>query len=230
MTGPCPPDAGNNVVLADGTCTDTLSQVIADAFFDLAVSQWLIPDRAARRRIFPGYFRLYVEHALAGGIVCTTPGQDAVALWLPAEEEPAPPPEDYDEQLAAVTGPWIDRFRAFDQALEGRHPGGFAHHRLAILAVRPDRQGQGIGTTLLRAHHATLDSDGIPAYLEAASMPSRRLYRAEGYDDHGELIVLPGAAMYPMIRQPRPGSQDGQAAPGARAASTRPGPAREGAR
>ena len=96
--------------------------------------------------------------------------------------------------------------------------------------MRPDREGQGIGTALLRAHHATLDRDGIPAYLEAASMPSRRLYRAEGYDDHGGLIVLPGAAMYPMIRQPRPGSQDRQAALGARAASTRPGPAREGAR
>lgn len=96
--------------------------------------------------------------------------------------------------------------------------------------MRPDRQGHGIGSALLRAHHATMDSDGIPAYLEAASMPSRRLYRAEGYVDHGDLIVLPGAAMYPMIRQPRPGSQDGQAALGARAASTRPGPAREGAR
>jgi GNAT superfamily N-acetyltransferase len=230
MTGSLQPDVGTSVVIADGTYTDTLSQVIADAFCHLAVSQWLIPDPAARHRIFPDYFRLYVEHALADGIVCTTPGQDAVALWLPASETPALPPEDYDQQLATVTGPWIDRFRAFDQALEGRHPTGFAHHHLAILAVHPDRQGQGIGTTLLRAHHATLDSDGIPAYLEASSMPSRRLYRAEGYDDHGGPIGLPGAAMYPMIRQPRPGSQDGQAALGARAASTRPGPARKGAR
>jgi hypothetical protein len=63
MTGPCPPDAGDSVVIADGTSAGVLSQVIADAFADLAVSRWLIPDPAARRRIFPGYFRLYVEHA-----------------------------------------------------------------------------------------------------------------------------------------------------------------------
>ena len=128
---PRPPDAGPAVVFADASCAGVLSQVIADAFLDLAVSRWLIPYPAARRRIFPGYFRLYVEHALADGLVCTTPDQDAVALWLPAGDEAAPPPEDYDERLAAVTGPWIDRFRLFDQTLEDRHPTGYAHRRVA---------------------------------------------------------------------------------------------------
>jgi GNAT superfamily N-acetyltransferase len=207
------------VVIAGGTCAGVLSQVIADAFADLAVSRWLVPDPAARHRIFPGYFRLYGEHALAGGIVCTTPGQDAVALWLPAEEEPALPPEDYDERLAAVTGPWIGRFRVFDQTMEGRHPTGFAHHHLAILAVRPDRQGQGTGSALLRAHHAALDRDGIPAYLEASDLRTRRLYRAHGYADCGEPLFLPGALMYPMLRQPQAGQAPAPAAPGRLAGS-----------
>jgi hypothetical protein len=34
---------------------DVLSQVITDAFFDLAPSQWLIACPGARRRVFPGY-------------------------------------------------------------------------------------------------------------------------------------------------------------------------------
>jgi GNAT superfamily N-acetyltransferase len=230
MTRPCAPDAGKRVVIADGTSAGVLSQVIADAFADLAVSRWLIPDPAARRRIFPGYFRLYVEHALAGGIVCTAPGQDAVALWLPAGEEPAPPSEGYDERLAAITGPWIDRFRTFDQALEVRHPAGFAHHHLAMLAVRPDRQGHGIGSALLRAHHAALDRDGIPAYLEASDLRTRRLYRAHGYADCGAPLAFPGAIMYPMIRQPRPGQPSGHALPGGLAGSAGPGPAPGGTR
>jgi hypothetical protein len=128
---PRPADAASAVVIADGTSAGVLSQVIADAFADLAVSRWLIPGPADRRRIFPRYFRLSVEHALADGIVCTTPGQDAVALWLPASEEPAPPPDGYDERLAALTGRWTCRFRTFDQALEVRHPTGFAHRRVA---------------------------------------------------------------------------------------------------
>jgi GNAT superfamily N-acetyltransferase len=209
MTGPGRQAAsiGPTAVLADRSCAGVLSQVIADAFFDLAVSQWLIPDPGARRRIYPGYFGLYVEHALTDGIVLTTPDRAAVALWLPAGTEPAGPPEGYHDRLAAVTGPWADRFRAFDRELDRRHPAGFAHHHLAILAVRPDRQGQGLGTALLRAHHAALDRDGIPAYLEAADMRSRRLYRAEGYEDHPGLIFFPGATMYPMIRQPVPAAR-----------------------
>ncbi len=88
---------------------------------------------------------------LADGIVLTTPDQAAVALWLPVCEQSAGPRDGYDQRLAEVTGPWADRFRAFDAALERRHPAGFAHHYLAILAVRPDRQGQGLATALLRA-------------------------------------------------------------------------------
>jgi GNAT superfamily N-acetyltransferase len=132
--------------------------------------------------------------------VCTTPGQDAVALWLPAGQEPAPLPDGYDERLA-VTGPWTGRFRTFDRGLDRRHPTGVANH-LAILAVRPDRQGHGLGTELLRAHHAALDRDGIPAYLEASDLRTRRLYRAHGYAACGGSLVLPGAELHPMWRQP----------------------------
>jgi GNAT superfamily N-acetyltransferase len=225
-----PPDTGQAVVLADATCNGILSQVITDAFFDLAVSRWLIPDLAARRRIFPGYFRLYVEHALADGLVCTTPRQDAVALWLPAGEAPTAPPEGYDEQLAAVTGPWIDRFRLFDQTLESRHPTGYAHHHLAILAVRPDRQGHGTGSALLRAHHAALDRDIIPAYLEASDLRTRRLYLAHGYADSGGPLFLPEAVMYPMLRPPQAGRPPGPATSGRHTASAGPGPAPGGTR
>jgi GNAT superfamily N-acetyltransferase len=225
MTPRRQPDAEPTMVLAGGSCAGVLSQVIADAFFDLAVSRWLIPDPAARRKIFPGYFRLYVEHALAGGLVCTTPGQDAVALWLPAGEEPVSPPEGYDERLAAVTGPWIGRFRGFDQTLEDRHPAEFTHHHLAILAVRPDRQGQGLGSALPRAHHATLDRDSIPAYLEASDLRTRRLYLAHGYTAWGGPLGLPGAQMYPMVRQPRAGESSGEIITGRLAGSAGPGPA-----
>ena len=40
-------------------------------------------DPADRRAIFPGYFGLLVEQALAGGVVHTTADRDAAALWLP---------------------------------------------------------------------------------------------------------------------------------------------------
>jgi GNAT superfamily N-acetyltransferase len=197
--------ASDTVIAADAADAGTLSQVIADAFHDLAPSRWLTPDDAGRRQIFPGYFRLFIDHALANGVVHTTPARTAVALWLPVGEHGPDLPVGYEERLAAATDPWTYMFRAFDAALDRHHPVGVAHHHLALLAVRPDVQGQGIGTALLRAHHARLDHDlGLPAYLEASDQRTRRIYLAHGYADHGSAIRLPrGPTMYPMWRPPR---------------------------
>lgn len=201
-----PSEAGGSparIIHAGAADLDALSRVIADAFDDLPPSRWLIPSQTARDLIFPPYFAIFVEHALTSGIVHTTPDRAAVALWLPADGQPPPPPG-YDTRLAAATGPWLDRFRAFDAALEGHHPAG-PHHHLAMLAVRPGRQGCGIGTALLNAHHAELDRLGLPAYLEAASLRTRGVYLRRGYADHGTRpIRLPddGPRMWPMIREP----------------------------
>jgi GNAT superfamily N-acetyltransferase len=194
--------SAESMVTADGADVDILSQVIADAFHELAPSHWLIPDPDARRAIFPGYFRLYVEHAMADGVVHTTPDRAAVALWLEVGAHGPSEPADYGERLAAATHPWTHRFLAFDRVLERHHPIGIAHRHLAILAVRPDRQGQGIGTALLRSHHAVLDDEpGTPAYLEASDRRTRQLYLAHGYRDHGAPIHLAGGPlMHPMWR------------------------------
>jgi GNAT superfamily N-acetyltransferase len=201
------PPAGQ-VVPADAADLDTLSQVIADAFHDLPPSRWLIADPDARRRIFPGYFRLYVDHAMASGTVHTTPDRSAVALWLRVGEHPDDQPDGYGARLSSATSPWTGRFAAFDTALDQHHPAGVPHHHLAILAVRPDRQSQGTGTALLRAYHQILDNAGMPAYLEAADLRTRQIYLRHGYTDHGPPIQLPddGPQMYPMMREGHPES------------------------
>jgi GNAT superfamily N-acetyltransferase len=199
----------HQVIPASAADTDALSQVIADAFHDLPQSAWLIPDPGARRQIFPGYFGLLIEEAMASGTVHTTDGRDGVALWLPPSAQAASQPAGYPARLAAVTGPWADRFTAFDAALDRNHPSGTAYHYLAILAVRPGRQGAGIGSSLLRAYHELLDrKPDTLAYLEAATEQSRRLYRRHGYLPSG-VFFLPGdgPAMYPMARPPRSRSQ-----------------------
>jgi len=197
---------GHLIVRADQADIEVLSQVITDAFLDLAPSRWLIGDRAARQAIFPGFFGMYVVHALTGGVVYTTADRTAAALWIPGTG-PAEPSQEYDEQLAEITGQWAGRFVTFDQELDAHHLTSIAHHHLAVLAVHPDWQGRGIGTALLHAHHATLDQDGITAYLEASDQRTRSLYLRHGYTDYGsDPIQLPeGPSMFPMTREPRAG-------------------------
>jgi GNAT superfamily N-acetyltransferase len=203
--------ASHAIVPAGPNDASALSQVIAEAFFPLAPCQWLVPDGVERRQILPPYFQIYVERALTDGLVHTTPARDAAALWIPVGPDgPGEPPDDYAERLAAVTGPWLDRFTVLDENFDRHHPAGAAHQHLAILAVRPGRQGEGIGTALLQAHHATLDKLGMPAYLEASDQRTRGIYLDHGYSDCGSPIELPeGPEMYPMWRPPQDHGRSG---------------------
>jgi GNAT superfamily N-acetyltransferase len=206
LSRPAQPGPLPGVITAGPADTGVLSHLIADAFFGLPPSRWLISDPAARRAIFPAYFRIYVEHAIATGIVHTTPDRTAAALWLPTWAGLPGPPPGYEQRLAAVTGPHYARFAAFDATLQRHHPAGTAHHHLALLAVAPGQQGHGTGSMLLRAHHPSLDDGGIPAFLEAATVRTRRLYQRHGYTLGPDApIRLPdsGPLMWPMWREPR---------------------------
>lgn len=183
-----------------------LAAVIAEAFHDLPPSQWLISDQTSRRQIFPSFFRMLAEHALANGVIHTTRRRTAAAIWLPVSGGPAPQPPDYLARLTSLTGPWTDRFLSFDSTLDTHHPVGTPHHHLAILAVHPDHQGCGTGTALLNAYHRVLDRAATPAYLESSSERSRDLYLRRGY------VLMPqgpfylpdcGPPFWPMWREPQ---------------------------
>jgi ribosomal protein S18 acetylase RimI-like enzyme len=83
------------------------------------------------------------------------------------------------------------------------------HHYLLFLAVRPGEQNRGYGSALLDHHHRLLDEAGTPAYLEAASLDSVRLYQRHGYAPLGQPLTLPRRSdpdLWPMWRQPQPSS------------------------
>lgn len=184
---------------------DALSHLIAVAFDPLASSAWLVPDSRERQRMFPPYCRLHVEQALFRGTVEVTRDRSAVALWFPVPLAGMPALERYDERLADITGPHIERFRAFDRAMGTRHPHRVQHEYLGVLAVHPTHQGQGRGSALLRHRHQQLDRETppTPAYLEANDLRARALYLKHGYRDLGEPIELPdGPSLYPMWRSP----------------------------
>jgi GNAT superfamily N-acetyltransferase len=194
----------SQVTTASPADASTLSQVIADAFHDLPPARWLIPADASRRTVFPGYFRILVDHALATGTVYTIPARLAAALWLPVgTDAPGQPGADYPARMTEATGPYAPRFTAFDTALDTHHPTGTPHHYLAILAVHPAVQGQGIGTALLHAHHTLLDRDGTPAYLEASAPRTCAFYTRHGYlPQPNAPFYLPGNGppLFPMWR------------------------------
>jgi GNAT superfamily N-acetyltransferase len=179
----------------------TVAHLIAEAFFPLDASRWLVPDPDHRHAAMAGQFTILVEHALTFGHVDLLTDTTAAAVWL-HYTRPLPPPVEYDQRLTRVCGVYTDRFRTLDALFEAHHPTE-SHHHLAMLAVAPQHQGTGRGSALLRHHHAALDQQGLPAYLEAAGIRSADLYHREGYQRHNQPFSLPNnARFYPMWRNP----------------------------
>jgi GNAT superfamily N-acetyltransferase len=186
---------------------DEITDLVSEAMCDGPVARWMNPDARARRRDSVGYFAIVVEHAVRfGEIYATADGETGrlagVALWFPFTSL-IPSPADYQTRLKQVTGPAFDRACELDAALEARHPLD-AHHYLAILAVRPDHQGHGIGSALLDRHHARIDRAGLPAYLESNDPRNRDLYLRHGYVCDKPIELPDGPPLWPMWRAPMP--------------------------
>lgn len=184
------------------------AELIADAFFTLDATAWLIPDSGERARILPADFEIYVDHAFTHGeihVIKHANGElAAAAVWFVQPTGPVPDPDNYEEQLVAACGTYADRFRTLDQLFEENHPRTYPHHHLAYLATRPDEQSRGRGSALLRHHHRQLDHYGTPAFLQASSEQARKLYERHGYECLGDPFYLPdGPPFWPMWREPQ---------------------------
>jgi hypothetical protein len=99
-----------------------LAQVVAEAFFDLIVCQWLVPDPAERRRVLQPDFEIIVEHGIQHGTVHTTDELDAVAVWFSNAPEGIGEIRDYDARLVAAVAPHTPRFVILDDVMHDSHP------------------------------------------------------------------------------------------------------------
>jgi ribosomal protein S18 acetylase RimI-like enzyme len=102
-----------------------------------------------------------------------------------------------DRALAVV-------FRDFPRTLElfslfDAHRPQDPHYYLQVIGVRPDRQGTGIGSALLRAVLDRCDLEGASAYLEADER-SKLLYLKHGFETTNELRLPEGPSVFPMWR------------------------------
>ncbi|GAA4733566.1 GNAT family N-acetyltransferase [Phytohabitans rumicis] len=197
-------EARSRIVRADHRDVDDVAELIADAFQYLGIAVWLVPGRQDRRAVLRDHIRIYVEHALTYGEVHMSGDRSGVAVWFLRDGRPLPPPPDYDQRRARACGRWTERFQVLDQLITVNRPTR-PHHRLAFLAVLPGRQGEGVGSALLRHHHAQLDSIGIAAYVEATNPPSRDLYARHGYRAEEWFAVPDGTPFWPMWREPGSG-------------------------
>jgi ribosomal protein S18 acetylase RimI-like enzyme len=171
---------------------------ISESFDHLEADHFLVPDEARRTEVMGRYFGMLAESA-AGGAgevlrIVDDGATAACAVWFDRTRE-GEPWDEYEQLLAEVAGVHLPRFQQLDEAFDALHPHE-PHWHLAFLAVRPDRWGHGLGTTLLDHTHARLDASGTAAYLEATNEDNARLYRKHGYAEMTPAIIEVGPVKF----------------------------------
>ncbi|MFC3454459.1 GNAT family N-acetyltransferase [Amycolatopsis speibonae] len=175
---------------------DIVADVLTEAFHADPVSVWVFPDDERRAAGLSIFHRAIVRGTLAaGGHVDVTGDLSAAVLWTPGGEE------DTDEDaFAGLRREELGRLAALFELMTERAPGGEYHHA-QFIGVRERAQRQGIGARLLR--HGLDRNGAVPAYLEASSAESAKLYRRLGFREHGPAFAVEGGPpMWPLWRAP----------------------------
>ncbi|MFJ2740358.1 GNAT family N-acetyltransferase [Streptomyces sp. NPDC087440] len=174
------------------------------AFRGDPVSQWIFPGAAHYDRVHGQMMGAFFDLVLKHGWVDVTEDLSAVAMWLPTPAG-VPEPDDGPAQLRAALDPDNVRVELVGTITAAHHPHHREHAYLWIIAVDPERQGEGLGSALMAPVLEKCDREGTAAYLEASSGRSRELYRRTGFVDIGQPLRLPdgGPLMYPMWREPQ---------------------------
>jgi len=183
-----------------------LARVLADAFFDDPLSDWLLPNTRRRNGALQRSMGWVMrETYLPHGGVWTTEEVDAVALW----GRPGDPKPSALQQLpglptfVATYRRQLPRAMRASSAFEKRRPSQ-PHWFLDLLAVRPDRQGQGVGSALAATALAEADRVCFPTFLETSNARNVPLYERLGFVVSEEFDVGP-VHVWAMLRQPMSG-------------------------
>ncbi|MFV2088117.1 hypothetical protein [Micromonospora sp. LOL_021] len=158
---------------------EPLAELMAQSCVLDPVVAWLINDHALRYLTMHQFFTAELEFGVRHGIVDVVGHCDGVAIWYPHPFDRLLGAEHQRRRLRACGdrhGPY-----AHYTFTAGRVEPTGGHHHLAFLAAAPWLRRQGIGATLLAAHHARLDRIGMPAVVEASSQRQRVFHERHGY-------------------------------------------------
>jgi len=182
---------------------EAVSRLLAAGFQDDPVLAWTIPDTRRRRELLPPTFALFVEALARHGETYLSDDGAGAALWVPPEAESMDEhaAEKWGQRLSEVMGPDTARMVELMAALDEHHPHGSLYY-LNLVAVDPQRQGQGVGSMLLEHVLERCDREETPAYLEATSEGGKRLYERHGFEALEPFTLPGGPPLYPMWRQP----------------------------
>jgi GNAT superfamily N-acetyltransferase len=200
-----------NIVPVREDQIDIAAGVLARAFQLDPPMVYVWPDATVRARALPSLMNAFVTYGSMFGEPLTTSGKpEAVALWLPLDDLSETPERDHRagiDQIPAMLGAEaFARFLHIATTVGRFHklsaPG--KHLYLSILGVEPSRQGQGLGSALIRPMLERADAAGLPCYLDTFQPRNVPLYQKHGFRITVEEVEPnSGVRGWGFLREPR---------------------------
>jgi ribosomal protein S18 acetylase RimI-like enzyme len=190
---------------------DALTGLLARAFFEDPLYEYIFPDPADRLRLAAWDLGKLTHYGVRFGEVYAPSTLSGCAVWLPPGET------DFTQERMAEIG-MLDSAAQIGVEAEQRMMRFVAeseefhkkvapqpHWYLLLLGVDPPRQKQGIGSALLAANLARADAGRFRVYLETANPANIPFYQKQGFEVRAEAPLSDGgASIWYMVRDPRP--------------------------
>jgi ribosomal protein S18 acetylase RimI-like enzyme len=184
------------------------AQVLARAFHDEPGWLWILPCESRRMQAMPWFMEAWAKYCSKHGEVYTTAGKvEGAAFWLP----PGKYPQSFVGMMLAglMLVPLKFGWTAFGRVMASLGYYERLHKRLVprrhwylpTLGVDPPRQGQGIGSALIRPVLERADAEGVFCYLETETERNLIFYRKHGFEVAAEDDLPRGGPHFWVMRR-----------------------------
>ncbi|TCR63169.1 acetyltransferase (GNAT) family protein [Bosea sp. BK604] len=178
-----------------------MSAVIALAFATDPMARWSLRGAKTYLAVMPALICAFGAAAYDSDSADVSEDFGGAAMWLPPGVEPD------TETLARLIRDNADpailsEVEAIFDGMARYHPEA-PHWYLPLIGTDPTRQGQGIGSALMRHALARCDRDGAAAYLESSNPRNIPLYQRHGFEILGTIQAGSSPVLTPMLRPPR---------------------------
>ncbi|MCC3333431.1 GNAT family N-acetyltransferase [Nocardia abscessus] len=188
---------------------DALIEAFGIASADEVVTAWLLegqPEGGLRTAFVPGL----VDRALRDDEIWVA-GVGAeiwsMSIWQHVTSVERFAGEAAETRTMAQQAPDVrvlQRLQIVTDLLAREHPREFPHRYLQVIVTMPEHRGKGAGAVILADRLKAASEAGVPAFLEASTERSARLYRRSGFAATGTTHTLPenGPTLIPMWFRP----------------------------
>lgn len=182
--------------------------VLARAFWDDPLTQYITPDVSQRRRLV-NLFDIALRYGILFGEVYSTPDVRGVAIWIPPRNFSITIGRSlrvglWRLPIAVGLPPLVRLMRALIE-MECFHVRNVSpdHWYLFYLAVDPPYQKHGLGAALIQPVLERAAQEGVPCYLETANPRNVSFYQRCGFKIINDIQLRGGVPCKTMLRDPK---------------------------